>query len=75
MNWKNTVELKLDLDKVKGTWTKLADREALAKKYPVDKDGNIKYKGGDVKNVKDITFATERDASLVDFIDSSNEQT
>ena len=72
MNWKNTVELKLDLDKVKETWTRLADREALAKKYPVGKDGAIKYKGGDVKNVKDITFATERDASLVDFIDSTN---
>ena len=71
MDWKNTVELKLDLDKVKQTWTKLADVDALAKKYPVDKDGNIKYKGGDVKNVKDITFATERDASLVDFIDST----
>ncbi|RUM68868.1 MAG: nitrite reductase, partial [Sulfurospirillum sp.] len=71
MNWKNTVELKLDLDKVKETWTKLADREALAKKYPVGKDGSIQYQGGDVKNVKDITFATERDASLVDFIDST----
>ncbi len=72
MDWKNTVELKLDLKKVKQTWTKLADREALAKKYPVGKDGTIKYKGGDVKNVKDITFATERDASLVDFIDSTS---
>ncbi len=71
MDWKNTVELKLDLDKVKQTWTKLADREALAKKYPVDKNGNLKYKGAEVKNVKDITFATERDASLVDFIDST----
>jgi len=72
MNWKNTVELKLDLDKVKETWVKLADVDALAKKYPVDKDGNLKYKGAEVKNVKDITFATERDASLVDFIDSTN---
>ena len=71
MDWKNTVELKLDLKKVKQTWTRLADREALAKKYPVDKNGNLKYKG-DVKNVKDITFATERDASLVDFIDSTS---
>jgi nitrite reductase (NO-forming)/hydroxylamine reductase len=71
MDWKNTVELKLDLDKVKQTWTKLADVDALAKKYPVDKDGNLKYKGAEVKNVKDITFATERDASLVDFIDST----
>jgi len=71
MDWKNTVELKLDLDKVKQTWTKLADVDAMAKKYPVDKDGSIKYDGAEVKNVKDITFATERDASLVDFIDST----
>jgi len=71
MDWKNTVELKLDLAKVKQTWTKLADVDALAKKYPVDKDGNLKYKGAEIKNVKDITFATERDASLVDFIDST----
>jgi len=62
MDWKNTVELKLDFDEVHKSWTKLADREALAKKYP---------KAADVKDVKDITFATERDASLVDFIDST----
>ena len=72
MDWKNTVELTLDLDEVKGTWTKLADVDALAKKYPVGKDGSMTYKGAEVKNVKDITFATERDASLVDFIDSTN---
>ncbi|MEA3491662.1 MAG: cytochrome D1 domain-containing protein, partial [Campylobacterota bacterium] len=71
-DWKNTVELTLDLDEVKKTWTKLADREALAKKYPVAKDGKLDYKGAEVANVKDITFATERDASLVDFIDSTN---
>jgi nitrite reductase (NO-forming)/hydroxylamine reductase len=71
MDWKNTVELKLDYKEVLNSWTKLADREALAKKYPVDKDGNIKYDGGDVKNVKNIVFATERDASLVDFIDGT----
>jgi len=70
MDWKNTVELTLDLDEVKKTWIKLADVDALAKKHPVAKDGAVK--GGDVKNVKDITFATERDASLVDFIDSTN---
>ena len=69
MDWKNTVELTLDLEEVKKTWTKMADVDALAKKYPVAKDGAIK--DGDVKNVKDITFATERDASLVDFIDST----
>jgi len=62
MDWKNTVELTLDLDEVKKTWVKLADREALAKKYP---------KPTEVKSVLDITFATERDASLVDFIDST----
>ncbi len=69
MDWKNTVELTLDLDEVKKTWTIMADREALAKKHPVAKDGSIK--NGEVANVKDITFATERDASLVDFIDST----
>ncbi len=62
MDWKNTVELKLDFKEVHDSWTKLADREALAKKYP---------KAVDVKDVRDITFATERDASLVDFIDST----
>jgi nitrite reductase (NO-forming)/hydroxylamine reductase len=72
MDWKNTVELTLDLDEVKKTWTKLADVDALSKKYPVAKDGAMTYKGAEVKNVKDITFATERDASLVDFIDSTN---
>ncbi len=71
IDWKNTVELTLDFKEVKGTWTKLADIDALAKKYPVAKDGSMTYKGAEVKNVKDITFATERDASLVDFIDST----
>ena len=71
MDWKNTVELTLNLDEVKKTWAILADREALAKKYPIAKDGKLDYKGGEVTNVKDITFATERDASLVDFIDST----
>jgi nitrite reductase (NO-forming)/hydroxylamine reductase len=72
MDWKNTVELTLDLDEVKKTWAKLADVDKLAKKYPVAHDGKMKYKGAEVKNVKDITFATERDASLVDFFDSTN---
>jgi nitrite reductase (NO-forming)/hydroxylamine reductase len=62
MDWKNTVELTLDFDEVKKTWKKLADVEALAKKYPTPTE---------VKSVLDITFATERDASLVDFIDST----
>ena len=72
MDWKNTVELTLSLDEVKKTWAKLADVDALAKKYPVAIDGKLGYKGAEVNNVKDITFATERDASLVDFIDSTN---
>ncbi len=63
MDWKNTVELTLSLDEVKKSWVKLADVDALAKKYP---------KAVDVKDVRDITFATERDASLVDFIDSTS---
>ncbi len=71
MDWKNTVELKLDLKKIKKSYTKLADVDALAKKYPVGKDGKLNYKGAQVANVKNITFATERDASLVDFIDST----
>ena len=71
MDWKNTVELTLDLDEVKKTWKKLADVDELAKKYPVAHDGKLGYKG-EIVNVKDITFATERDASLVDFIDSTN---
>ncbi|WP_457607510.1 cytochrome D1 domain-containing protein [Nitratifractor sp.] len=62
MNWKNTVELKLDLDQIKKSWKQLADRKALFKKYPTPTD---------VKSVKDIVFATERDASLVDFIDGT----
>jgi len=61
--WKNTVHLTLTLDGVHKTWKKLADVDALAKKYP---------KAVDVKDVRDITFATERDASLVDFIDSTS---
>jgi len=69
MDWKNTVELSLTLDEVHKSWTKLADKKALEKKYPVSKEGAVK--NSDVKNVKDITFATERDASLVDFIDST----
>jgi len=70
-NWKNTLHLKLTLKDVHKSWKKLADVDELAKKYPVDKNGNLKYKGAQVKNVKDINFATERDASLVDFIDST----
>ena len=63
MNWKDNTNFKLNMDEIKGTWTKLADREELAKKYP---------NSVDTKSVLDITFATERDASLVDFIDSTN---
>ena len=63
MNWKSTVELKLSLEDVHASWKKLADREDLYKKYPEPTD---------VKDDKDIMFATERDASLVDFLDSTN---
>ena len=63
MDWKDNTNFKLDLDEIKGTWTKLADRDELAKKYP---------NAVDTKSVLDVTFATERDASLVDFIDSTN---
>ncbi len=63
INWKQTAELHLDLEDVKKSWKKLADRQDLFTKYP---------KPTDVEDVKDITFATERDASLVDFIDSTN---
>ena len=62
MNWKNTVTLKLSLQDVKKTWKQLANRKMLFKKYPNPTD---------VKSVKDISFATERDASLVDFIDNT----
>ena len=62
MDWKDNTNFKLNLEEIKGTWTKLADRDELAKKYP---------NSVDTKSVLDITFATERDASLVDFIDST----
>jgi len=60
--WKNTLHLKLTLDGVHKTWKKLADVDQLAYDYPY---------ATDVNDVKDISFATERDASLVDFIDST----
>ncbi len=61
-NWKNTVTLKLSLQDIKKSWKQLANRKMLFKKYPHPTD---------VKSVKDISFATERDASLVDFIDNT----
>ncbi len=63
MGWEDNTNFKTDFKQIHGSWTKLADRKALAKKYP---------KSHDTKSVLDITFATERDASLVDFIDSTN---
>jgi nitrite reductase (NO-forming)/hydroxylamine reductase len=63
MGWEDNTNYKTDFKAIHNSWTKLADREALAKKYP---------KSVDTKSVLDITFATERDASLVDFIDSTN---
>jgi len=70
--WKNTLKVKLEFDSVHKSWKKLADVDEFAKKYPVDKDGKPTYKGAEIANVKDINFATERDASLVDFIDSTS---
>jgi len=63
MDWKNNTNYKTDFKAIHASWTVLADREALAKKYPTS---------ADTKSVLDITFSTERDASLVDFIDSTN---
>jgi len=62
MNWKNTVTLKLSLAQVHKSWKQLADRKALYKKY---------LKPADVKSPKDIMISTERDASLIDFTDST----
>jgi len=61
-SWKNNVHLTLTLKGVHKTWKKLADVDQLAYDYP---------NAVDVEDVRDITFATERDASLVDFIDST----
>ena len=63
MDWQDNTNYKTDFKQIHASWTKLANREALAKKYT---------KSADTKSVLDITFATERDASLVDFIDSTN---
>jgi len=62
-NWKNTIELKLSLEKITKSWKQLADIKGLYKKYPTPVD---------VADVKNIIFATERDASLVDFIDGTS---
>lgn len=63
MDWQDNTNYKTDFKQIHASWTKLADREELAKKYT---------KSADTKSILDITFATERDASLVDFIDSTN---
>ncbi len=62
MGWENNTNYKTDFNAIYASWTKLADRKALATKYP---------KSVDTKSVLDIVFATERDASLVDFIDGT----
>ncbi len=62
IDWKSIYTPKLSLAKVKKTWKKLADAKKLFYKYP---------KPVDVKSVKDIVISTERDASLVDFIDGT----
>lgn len=63
MNWEDNSSLILDLEYVNKYWTKLIDREMLAKKHT---------KPADVKSLDDITFLTERDGSLVTFIDSTS---
>ena len=62
MSWEDNSSLVLNLKDVKRYWRELADRKKLLTKYK---------KPADVKSLDDITFLTERDASLVTFIDSS----
>jgi nitrite reductase (NO-forming)/hydroxylamine reductase len=62
MSWEDNSHLKLNLKDVKRYWRELADRKQLLTKYK---------KPMDVQSLNDITFLTERDASLVTFIDST----
>jgi nitrite reductase (NO-forming)/hydroxylamine reductase len=61
-NFTGKQEMVLTLENVKKKWRKLNDRLSLYKKYP---------KAVDVKNVIDICFVTERDASRVTFLDGT----
>jgi len=63
MSWEDHSALVLNLPDVKRYWRELSDRKKLATKYKNPTE---------VKSLDDITFLTERDASLVTFIDSSN---
>ena len=62
MSWEDKTKLVLKLSDVKRYWRELSDRKKLLYKYK---------KPVDVKSLDDITFLTERDASLVTFIDST----
>ena len=62
MSWEDNSSLVLNLKDVQRYWRELADRKKFLLKYK---------KPADVKSLDDITFLTERDASLVTFIDST----
>jgi len=62
MSWEDHSKLVLNLADVKRYWRELADRTKLANRYK---------KPFDVKSLDNITFLTERDASLVTFLDST----
>ena len=61
-NFTGKQKMVLTLENVKKKWTKLNNRLALYKKYPT---------ASDVKEVTDIVFVTERDASKVTFLDGT----
>ena len=61
MNWKDNTNFKLNLEEIKGTWTKLADRDELAKNIQIQL----------IQNQFLTLHLQRRDASLVDFIDST----
>jgi len=63
MSWEDNSSLTLELDYVNRYRVKLADRLALANKYT---------KPTDVKSLDDMMFLTERDVSLVTFIDATS---
>jgi nitrite reductase (NO-forming)/hydroxylamine reductase len=63
MGWEDNSSLTLKLDYVNRYRIQLADRNKLANKYK---------KPVDVKSLDDITFLTERDISLVTFLDSTS---
>ena len=62
MSWEDKSHLILNLPSVKRYWRVLSDRKKLLYQYK---------KPTDVASLDEITFLTERDASLVTFIDST----